>query len=211
MATLTYLQVLAAIRSRLNRESSGDDTEWNQVARDFSADRVTYYKKFLFYEGQVEDVSVNTVKGTKFYNFPTGWENVNSIWVNNGGVWVPLTRNVHTDILKFDSLEPAVESLPARWATLAAQFRLFPVPDKVYNLKLVMDIPSNVPADASSNFWTDDAQSLTINSSCAEICALYLNDEVRERKFRAAERREKIALISKTIRIGGGLRTDPHL
>ena len=212
MATLTYLQVIAAIRQRLNRESAGDDLEWNQVARDFSADRVNYYKKLLFYEGQVEDTSINTGIGTKFYNFPTGWENVNSIWINNGGVWLLLGRRTHSDILNFDSLEPSVRSLPALWAPLAAQFRLFPVPSAVQNLKLVMDIPSDVPADGSSNFWTDDAQSLTINASCAEISsAAYLNDPVREARFRALETRERIALISKTIRIGGGIRTVSYL
>ena len=211
MATLTYLQVLAQIRSRLNRESSADDLEWNQAARDFSADRVNYYKSELFYESQVEDTSITTVAGARSYNFPSGWENVNSIWVNNGGVWVPVTRNTHSEILKYDALVTPVQSLPARWAPLASQFILFPTPNTANNLRLVMEIPADVPADNASNFWTGDAQSLTINGSCAEICLTYLHDPVREPGFRKAETREMRRLFSKTIRIGGGIQTQPHL
>lgn len=205
MAVLTYAQVKSAIADRLNRD------DLTTVIADFAADRIEYYQKECFYAGRVLNGSISTVVGTKNYSFPTGWEQVVTIRILNGSTWIELIQKSYDELQEMDSLQPSVQSLPAYWAPFADQFYVFPAPNAIYSLELTMDLPPNPPADAASNFWTGDAQTLVIEGTCAEICATYLNDPVREARHRPLEERELISLSSKTIRARGGIRTRPYL
>ncbi len=205
MAILTYLDVLNQITGRLNRD------DLTQTARDFSAQQVLFYQREHFYTGQVSNESISTVVGQPNYTFPTGWQDVHSIQLLNGSTWIPLARFDYKYINQIDLLEPSIQSLPAMWAQLGEQFRLFPVPSAIHLLKLWMMIPPDLPADTASNFWTIEAQTLTIEGTIAEICASYLNDPVREAKHREIENREITSISSKTIRLQGGIQCRPYL
>lgn len=203
MADLTYLQLIAEVIDRLNRP------DFDGIARRVSADRIDYYKKECFYGGQVTNTSISTVVGTNFYNYPTGFEQVNQIQLRNGGVWIPLTQKPYWYINNIDLTEPGVQSLPALWAPYGSQFRLFPTPSAIYPLELTMDLPPDPPADNAANFWTTAAQSLVINGTCAEIADTYL--QLDPNKYRSLEERELVSLGSKTIRLRGGLQVKPYL
>lgn len=203
MADLTYLQLVAEIIKRLNRP------DFDGIARDVSADRIDYYKKECFYGGQATDTSITTVAGTRFYNYPSGFEQVNQIQLLNGSVWLPLTQKPYWYINNIDLLQTPVQSLPAYWAPYGSQFRLFPTPNAAHSIKLTMDLPPGPPADDATNFWTTAAQSLVINGTCAEIADVYL--QLEPNKYRPLEERELISLGSKSIRLRGGIQTRPYL
>jgi hypothetical protein len=205
MAALTYSQVLGQITSNLHRD------DLDQVARDFSARRIDYYKKECFYEGRATNTSISTVAGTKIYNFPAGWEQVVSIKLLNGSVWISVTQISYEDLESMDVNQPSIRSIPVYWAPLAAAFVLFPAPNAIYQLELTIDLPPDPPADSASNFWTADAKDLTINGTCAEIAALHLQNASLEAIYRPLEDRELIALGSKTIRARGGINPRPYL
>lgn len=212
MAVLTYDELISEIAGRLGRDDLDPDPTGRYVLRNFAADRIDYYKRECFYDGQVQDTSITTVPGTRTYAIPTGWEEIVLINLLQGGVWVPLEELTFEEVEALDSQEPSTRTPPACWALYGTNIRLGPgAPNGAYNLELTMNLPSGPPAASSSNFWTGDARSLVINGTAAEVAATYLNDPIREKQYRPLELRELRALQAKTIRHRGGIQIKPHL
>lgn len=222
MADLTFQQIIDQVANRLNRDDLEPNPQGFFVIQDFLNDRWNYYAKEFFYNAQFQDQSIFTVQGLKWYDLPTGWEDINFVRINLGGVWLPLTRFAHyDDVLIVDAIEPPIQSLPSRWTTYQnplpghegkMALRLFPTPFSRLQLELTFDGPPRAPVNPTdSNFWTQDAQTLSIESAAEAICKLYLNDPVRAEEHKKAKEDEETALGSKTIRIRGGIRVKGYL
>lgn len=210
MAALTYSELIGQIASRLNRSDLDPDPAGVFVIRNTVVDRIDYYKKECFYDGLVNDDSITTVAGTRYYDWPDGWEEVEQIQILNG-VWLTLTKKTHEYLNGIDVNETPIQSLPIYWAPFGNQFRLFPTPGTTYSVKITMNVPNSAPADNASNFWTGDAKSLVINGAAAEISSAYLHDPIKESIYRPLEQRELLAMQTKTMRIRGGIQIQGHL
>lgn len=212
MAALTYDQLVARIASLLGRDDlDPSPRDGSLVIRDMCVDRVNYYKNECFYSGQVVDDSITTAPGTAYYNFPDGWEEVDSIDYLQGGNWLSLTRSTMAEIDSMDVNQPPLRGVPSHWAPLNNQFRVFLVPDVAYQVQITMNIPPDLPAAGASNFWTGDAMSLIINGVCAELADSYIHDPLKADRFRPLEQRELLRMQAKTMRIRGGIQIQPYL
>jgi hypothetical protein len=212
---ITWSQLLDRIASRINRDDLA------AAIREIAEERVHYYASEVFYSANVYDRSITTVKGTKFYDLPSGWQDCNSIRVLQGtpttGIWLTLTGKDYEYLNNLDNLEPPVQSVPAYWAlynnpaTGNRAFRLFPTPGTTYNVELTLDKPPDVPQDNATNFWCDDAMNLILYATAAEIFRVHISNPVRAQEFADAEARERLSMGAKTIRARGGIQIRPYL
>jgi len=122
------------------------------------------------------------------------------------GVWVPMQRKDHLTINGADNLVNALQTLPSVWCLHGGQLRIWPCGPN-YILQLTMNIsPAPPAADGDITFWSTDAQTLIIASTCEEICRQVINDPVREDKFKNVRIDEERSVGSKSIREAGGVR-----
>ncbi len=198
MADLTFVQLLAQITGRLNRDDLAT------VARDHFADRVNYYTKEFFYSAEVVDESITTTAGTRYYALPLRWAQVVDLRVKNG-VWIPMDRKSNVEMNDSDVLVNALQALPNIWCIFGGQLRIWPCGAN-YNLQVTMDqAPAAPVADGDITFWSTDAQTLMIEATIESICDNYLNDPVRAGKARTKKMEEEASLHSKSIRAKGGI------
>lgn len=78
---------------------------------------------------------------------------------------------------EIEALAPAY-GIPSRYATFASQYRLYPIPDAAYQLRLwgVRRFDPLVD-DGASNPWTTDAYDLTIEAAKARIFSRVLHQD----------------------------------
>lgn len=128
------------------------------------------------------------------------------------GIWIPLRKYKYADVLESDVLAPSNLSQPWAWVQFNTQFRLYSAPDQVYQLELTGNAAPPPPInDGDDNYWTEDAASLVIASTCGEIKEQYLDDAQGAQRFRAAENRERLALLKISTNIGDPLVLRGHL
>lgn len=210
---LTYLQLRQRIVGNLTR----DDLDTNpltssSIVHQFVLGRIAHYSNEYFYSAQQTDTTKSTVAGNAWVDLPDGWESIQFIRIQNGGVWIPLRRVSYETILISDSLVTPTQSLPFQYALrqnpssgkMAA--RLFPVSGAVYSIEFTMDLPPAAPAaDSDVNFWTCDAQNLIISATCEQICRERINRPMKADQHASTKQEEEWSLGSKTIRISGGI------
>lgn len=214
MATvLTYLQVKQRIAARLNRDDLEPDAAGVTIISDTIVDLIDYYKSECFYDGQVRNETITTVPGQAVYPLPAGWEEVESVSLLQGSMWLNVSRETFDYVNSLDYQEPSIRLLPLYWCQRGDYLLFGPgVADGAYLLQLAMNIPSEPPAaDIGSNWWTGDGRMLLINGACAEISETYLNDPVRAGRYRGIEARELARLQAKTTRARGGITIAPYL
>ena len=212
MAAITYAELIGQIAARLGRYDLNPDALGRYVIKEFCVDRIDYWKKECLYTGQVVDETITTVAGTREYTVPAGWEEVNAVAYKNGNNWIPLDRVPFENVVAGDTQSPSIRSVPTIWCLRNDQLRLgLGAPDGAYSIQLVMNVPDGPPAlESGSNFWTADGKSLVINGVAAEIAGTYMNDPIREGRFRPLEDRDLRALQAKTIRQRGGIQIRPY-
>jgi len=199
MSDLTYFDLQGQVATRLVR------TDLDVEIRQAIQERILHYSKEFFYSAEEVNTSITTVGGQRYYPLPIRWADVRSVQVLSG-VWVPMTRRPHLEINSSDNLANALQTLPSVWCLHGGQLRLWPCGPN-YLLQLNMFTSPAAPVDnADVTFWSTDAQTLIIASTCEEICRQLINDPVREEKFKLVRQDEERSLGSKTIREMGGLR-----
>lgn len=204
MSDLTYVQLVNQVTGRLKRD------DLDTIAREAIQDRIEYYGKEFFYSSEIVDTSITTVAGTRLYNLPARWEQVNRVQVLNG-VWVPVHRMPHTVINAEDNLATPLPGLPFHWCLYGGQIRIWPCGGG-YNLQLSMNQSPAAPVnDSDVTFWSTDAQSLIINASCELICQEHINDPVRAGSYKTRRIDDENSLNSKTIRAMGGIQVRGRL
>jgi len=65
--------------------------------------------------------------------------------------------------------------------------------------------------NTDSNFWTNEAFTLIVESSCADIAQLFLNDQPRAQAHKMAADRELHELRGQTHRILGTMKIQGYL
>ena len=211
MSILTTTELIGQIASRIGRTDLDPDPYGVYIIRDAVLDRIDFYKKKCFYGGQVLDDSIVTVPGTGVYAYPEGWEEILSIAILVNGQWLQLDMMNYEALDALDSQEPPQRQQPMHWAPFNNGFRLYPVPDVVYSVEIIMNLPPGLPADNASNYWTGDAKSLVINGAAAEIAVGYLHNPILENMYRPLEEREMLAQESKTMRLRGYVQVESYL
>ena len=171
---MTWIELLTTIPFRLNRPNISAD-----FVREMALERVDFSGPQIFNPAEVTNYDIVTQPGQFFYRLPAGTQQVNFIRVLFNGIWIPVTIAKHYDeILEADPLQPPFTSLPV-WLcrVYGNQIRFFPTPNANYPVELTMMQTIAAPTDDndSVNFWVTDGRILLINSTCAEICAEYLD------------------------------------
>lgn len=217
---LTYLELRQRIASRLNRSNLDTNPLTSaSVVHQFVLDRVNHYNREFFYNAQFIDTSKSTVAGEQWVNLPSGWQDVKTVRLLQGGAnWIPVTRRDHQAVNHMHSVTPVITSLPSVFALHqnptggAMALRFFPAPDVVYPIEILMDLPPAAPTtDAEVSFWTTDAQTLLINAVCEQICRERINRPLKAAEHQKSKEEAEASLGSKSIRISGGIRTRPYL
>ena len=210
---ITYAELLTRIAVRLNRD------DLDSIIRLIAEERIRYYQREVAWSALFTDTSIVTVQGTKWYDFPSGWDEIHGVRLLQGtSIWLTLTKVDYDTIEELDNIEPGIQSLPAYWSSYGSPnnpnntmaLRLYPTPGTTYQLELSMFRPPSAPADNASNFWTDDGLNLLLAATGASVCSTHINDPVRKAEFQEMEITEKRSLDSRSIRSGGGIRVKPY-
>lgn len=197
---MTFADLKQSIITELNRDDLDD------VVNDFVAERIRHYQRLFFYAAQVVGY-VNTAVGTAIYasqatqegdSVATEFVRIDFIRLNYQSVWQWISGPVpYETLLHADVNIPSVPSVPTSWAKRDGIFRLFPVPDAIYQLELTglgkIPIPDN---DDASNFWTEDAADLIRTSTVAQI---YLRRVKNAQAYQAANTATEDAFDSLTL------------
>jgi hypothetical protein len=199
-----YGNLLDEILKRLNRY--GDPGIADAAAR-FSLDRVYFYSQEFFFAGEKQDTSLVLIPGQASYPLPAGTLNIIFVRLNLNGNWIPLEcRDIREMLLWDTSTNPPITSPPSYYAMLGNKLRLFPRPDQNYPIELTVEsapLPPRLLTD--SNFWTNEAFTLIVEATCADICSLFTNDQARAQAHAMATARELSQLRGQTNRILGPL------
>lgn len=219
---MNYGDLKQSISTRLNRPDllTPIPPSTQAIIPTLVQDRILFLQKKLYSPSEQLDYSITCIPHQGIYNLQTSvypsLNNVQTIFYVRllyGSVWRPLTRvDWYTDLLDSDVLQPAFVSLPSYWATYGQTLRLYPQPDNPYPLELTCSTAPPAPvADTDTNFWTDQGQTAVIESVCADICRLVLNDDARATQHEFASQREMHELLTYTQRLRGPARIRPHI
>lgn len=181
------------------------------------SDRIRFYQKALFSPSEQLDYSITCIPGQSIYslqNYPS-LKNVQAILGVRllQSVWLPLSRvNWYEQILWVDVVNPPFQSLPAWWATYGQTLRVYPTPGAPYPLELMCNAAVAEPVlPTDENFWTDQAATLIMEATCADICRLFINDEARATQHQWATEREAKTLRDYTGRLRGPMIVQSYL
>jgi len=184
-------------------------TDLAAVIYDFSQKRFNYWAGFYFYASNTQDTSITTTPGQIYYNLPGTMRNVRMIRLNMGSVWLVLDKanfNGIYDILQSDVTIPPITTLPSSWAQFGLTFRLFPVPDRAYNLELTGNNAPPIPTlDQDENFWTEDADAgqLIVADTVAYIFKEYLGAPDRAAPYEQEVLLQRYKLTKVSLDLGG--------
>lgn len=210
---MTYEELKDQVAFRLNREG---DSRISQAISQFATDRIRYFQTKLYWPSEeITTSAVTLVAGQASYALtddPLQIQKILLVRILLGSSWIPMTRaDSFEELLTWDATSPSIQSVPAYWALLGNNFRVYPAPNQVYSIQLTVQSRFAEPAsDATENFWTTDAATLIIESVCADICLLFLNDEPRALRHAAAAKREKQMLDNQSMTLLGPLTVRPY-
>lgn len=218
---MNYLQLQQQVAAWLNRPDLLVPVApaITSAIYDFTQDRIFYWQKALYSPSEQLNYDITTIPHQSEYAFNAypglrGLQCVLFVRLLQGTqIWIPLSRvHWYNEILLADVLAPSFVSLPSYWATYGQTLRLYPTPNDNYPLELMCNAGPPAPiADTDDNFWTSDASALIIRSTCAEICAQYLNDLPRAEIFMQSTQREADSLKNYTMRLRGPSYVRPYL
>ncbi len=183
----------------LNDLARGDDLA--DVVADYITGRIAYYQRYFIY-ATPQTQFINTVVGQVMYVLPISIIGVKFVRLNYQSVWQFLVPEPYERLLHADVNIPPTQSVPTSWAPYDAMIRLFPAPDRVYQLELTAD--GRVPApvdDSDSNFWTIEeggAASMIRYATTGQIRLLRLRDLQGAQADMEMAENERLALCRET-------------
>lgn len=212
---MNYGDLQQAVANRLNRPDllTLVPPATQPVIAAFVQDRILYYQKAAYAPAEQLDYSITCVPSQNTYLLPAGTQAVNYCRLLLSNIWLPLTRaDWLTDVLAVDLINPPFVTLPSYYVTIGQSLRLYPAPSAAYPLELLVYAAPPAPAATTdTNFWTNEAQTLIIESACADILNLVVKDDTAAARHYLATAREERSLLEYTQRLHGPSRIRPHL
>ncbi len=179
----------------------------------FVQDRILFYQKALYAPSDQLDYSITTIPSQSIYMIPDGQHSITGIRFLLTNIWIPLVRaNWYQDILEADVLQPPFITLPAYFAQKGQTIRLYPTP--AFALPLEINGNNSPPApqqDTDENYWTQEAQTLIIEATCADLLRLHINDPAAADQHEAVVTREAHAQVLYTQRLKGPAQIRMHM
>ena len=211
---MTYADLQQSVATRLNRPDflAAVPPSTQAVIPTFIQDRILYYQKALYAPSELLDYSITTIQGQSIYVLPLGMQALFRVRFLLGSIWVPLARvERYDDLLQVDVVNPPILTLPSLWATYGQTLRLYPTPVQAYPIEIMGNGAPPAPVlDTDDNFWTEEAATLIIKASAAEICSDVINNPTRAAVFAGGARIEAHSLLEYTQRLRGPTFIQPH-
>ena len=154
-------------------------------------------KRFWFNEAQA---TASTSDGTEYYAVPNDFQSIDSLRITVNGTTYTLESQpwVWMDEAQSNS---AYKGQPIYYAIYAQQFRLYPIPDAVYTLKLsYQKALGSLSADGDTNAWMVEGERLIRMRAKWDLFSNVIRTEPdEEAKCKAAENDELAELQGRTV------------
>lgn len=206
----TYADLISEVAYRMNRQ--GDPTLTSPRIAQWILDRITYFADELFYPSEKTDTSLVLIPGQALFTLPAGIKKVLKVRVLVSSTWMVVDRvDDYNDLLEQDLTQPGTQSIPWKYAMLGNQMRFFPRPTQPYTVEITGEMGIPLPVNQTdSNFWTNEAFTLIVESACEDISRLFISDEERADRHAKAVRRELMKLWGQTLKIQGPIQIKPY-
>jgi hypothetical protein len=195
----TYLDMI----NRIGDESLRSDLA-NQIKLCIQ-DAIGHYEVERFWFNQFRDRTFMTAAGQEFYgeadqsDIPRVLE-FDAVTLTVDSTRWPLVKTGYVEIEAWNA-DASARGQPTHYAYWGRQIRLYPVPDRAYQIRLsgLFKLPALV-ADGDANAWTEDAEELVRHRAKAILYSQYLRDDANAGRATALERTAFERLSATTAR-----------
>lgn len=170
----TFSELAAQIADDLDRSSLS-----SQIRRAIkSAIKLHAGERFWFNE--TRDYTFSTAVGTDEYEFVedsgiADFEKVDYLKIYIGSRWEPMGR---MDPVEMEALhDQTQDGQPFAWSCYNKKFRLYPVPDQIYSVRVAGHYKlTELSADSDENAWTTEAEDMIEERAKAIVFAKTIRD-----------------------------------
>lgn len=193
------MATLGDLKTRIISETTRDDLADDLAAQfqNIIARSIEQYaaERWWFNERRV---LIPTVAGQGFVTWPVGltaarWIDGLYLEQNAGATRWPLAAR---SIDEFEELsQPNVTGQPTDYLVADTDIRLFPIPNRIYNLAadIIADVTPALVADTDANAWTNQGQDLITAQAKLRLYRDYLSANVNDPRIVLANAQERDA------------------
>ena len=200
---------LADLKTRIADEIARTDLT-SQIASAITS-AINYYEKKRFYFNEMRSLTFSTVAAQEFYSSTDATGIAQLTDIDRVRITISTSQVYDLEAENYDVLDATSQSTtsdqgqPIWYAYYARQFRLYPIPNAVYTVRIsgVKSLTA-LSAGTDSNAWTTeaDAEPLIRMRAKADLYANVIRDDDEALKFKALEKEEFAALRSRTTNLG---------
>lgn len=206
----------ADLRTRILRDLERDEADWADDINDSIDDAIRNYQPKRFYFNESRTLTFNTVAGTDLYSYNTpvstgtiGAEfyRVDETLIREGGKNTMVLHRVQYDWLEGLADDNVGQGMPYNYAYIDRGIRIYPRPNKVYQIRILghIKIPGPVDDVENDNVWMNEAFQLVRAGAKLSFAINIVEDEALATRAALAERRAMSTLRSETEgKIGTG-------
>jgi len=206
----------ADLRLRVLRDLERDEAQWGADIDASISDAIRTYQPKRFYFNEFRTLTFNTVAGTDLYTYNTptltgtiGAEfyRVDETLIREGGKNTMTLQRVEYDWLEGLADDNQSTGMPYNYAYINRGIRIYPMPNKAYEIRILGHMKVPEPADdlVNDNPWMNEAFQLVRAGAKLSFAINIVEDEALAARMALAEQRALSTLRSEThAKIGSG-------
>ncbi len=199
------MTTLAEMVESITAETARNDADWETRVRREISRAIRFYQRERFWCNETRLITFNTVASQEFYDDSDHADIPNLLAIDY------VTVQQDTNLYKLCQATPVdldtystnvAPNLPIEYSYFESKLRFWPIPDKVYPVRINSLIRAAAPADdaETGNPWMTDAEELIRSRAKRNLYLHSMSDQTESAAMKAAEDEALSSLRAETSR-----------